>query len=100
MVKHVILWKLNEELSAVEKEKVKTEAKEALENLNGKIDGLLNIKLQITSLESSNADMMLDSEFDCEESLKNYQKHPLHVSAADNFVRPFTVERLCLDFEA
>ena len=99
MVKHVILWQIKDEFSIEEKEKIKKEAKESLEALAGKIDGLLEIKLNIVGLESSNADMMLDSSFESEAALKGYAIHPEHVKAADAFVRPFTKSRLCLDFE-
>ena len=99
MVKHVILWQLKDEFTKEEIVKIKKEAKESLEGLMGKIDGLLEIKLNTVGLESSNADMMLDSSFVSEEALKGYAVHPEHVKAADTFVRPFTKSRLCLDFE-
>ena len=83
-----------------EKESVKAGIKEGLENLKGKIPGLVDIKV-ITSgrLSSSNADLMLDSTFESEDDLKNYAKHPEHVAVADGKVRPFTISRACLDFE-
>lgn len=99
MVKHIILWQLKDEIKSYEKEKVLNDAKVQLEGLKGKIDGLLDIKLNIVPLKSSNADMMLDCSFASEEALKDYQVHPDHVSVADNFIRPFTKARLCLDFE-
>ncbi len=99
MIKHVILWQLKDEIQGVQKEQVLNNAKKALEDLNGKIEGLVDIKLNIVPLESSNADMMLDSTFVSENALKGYQVHPDHVFAADNYIRPFTKARLCLDFE-
>ena len=45
MVKHIILWQLKEELTAEEKEHVKAEIKEGLESLQGKIPGLIDIKV-------------------------------------------------------
>ena len=99
MVKHIILWQFKDELSDSEKENIKLNAKKALESLEGKIDGLISIKVIINGLASSNAEMMLDSSFESEEALKNYAVHPEHVYAADNFVRPFTKSRSCLDFE-
>ncbi len=99
MVKHVILWQLKDEIQGDKKQQVLLDAKKALEGLNGKIDGLVDIKLNIVAMESSNADMMLDSTFTSEDALKGYQVHPDHVYAADNFIRPFTKARLCLDFE-
>ena len=55
MVKHIILWTLKE-MDDSEKESVKAGIKEGLENLKGKIPGLVDIKV-ITSgrLSSSNA---------------------------------------------
>ena len=99
MVKHIILWTLKE-MDDSEKESVKAGIKEGLENLKGKIPGLVDIKV-ITSgrLSSSNADLMLDSTFESEDDLKNYAKHPEHVAVADGKVRTFTISRACLDFE-
>ena len=99
MVKHVILWQLKDELSAEEKINVKKEIKEGLEGLAGKIPGLLEIKVQIEGLASSNADVMLDSSFTDEEALKGYAVHPDHVVVADGKVRPYTKTRACLDYE-
>lgn len=99
MIKHMIIWTLKEELSMEEKETVKAGIKEGLEGLAGKIPGLLEIKVHINGLSSSNADLMLDSSFETEEALKNYAAHPAHVAVADEKVRPFTQTRSCLDFE-
>ena len=98
MVKHIILWKLRDDIP--DAEKVKEEAKENLEALVGKISGLIELKLIISGLETSNCDMMLDSSFVDFDALKSYAVHPDHVAAADNYVRPFTANRLCMDFEA
>ena len=100
MVKHIILWTLKDEFSAEEKENIKLGIKENLENLVGKIPGLLDVKVNINPLPSSNADLMLDSSFESEEALKNYATHPEHVAVADGKVRPYTKTRSCLDFEA
>ena len=97
MVKHIILWKLKESLSEEEKTAARAEAKRRLENLNGKIDGMISLKVVTDRLPSSNADMMLDSEFDSVEALAGYQVNPLHVEAA-TFVRSVVEARLCLDF--
>lgn len=99
MVKHVILWKLKEELSAEEKAQVKAGIKTGLEGLKGKIPGLLEIKVQTEGLASSNVDVMLDSSFTDEAALKGYAVHPEHVAVADGKVRPFTASRSCLDYE-
>lgn len=99
MVKHVILWTLKE-LSEEEKKSVKAGIKKGLENLKGKIPGLLEIKVVTDGLPGSTADVMLDSSFESYEALKSYSTHPEHVAVADEKVRPFTAVRSCLDFEA
>ena len=99
MVKHIILWTLKEEYSKEEKEEIKKGIKQGLESLQGKIPGLMEIRVQIDSLASSNADLMLDSTFESAEALKGYSTHPEHVAVADGKVRPFTATRACLDYE-
>ena len=98
MVKHVILWKLKDEYSTQEKERIKADIKAGLESLAGKIPGLIEIHVNINGLPSSNADLMLDSTFESADTLKGYSTHPEHVAVADGKVRPHTAERVCLDY--
>lgn len=100
MVKHIILWQLKDELSRSERKDIKEGIKAGLEGLKGKVPGLVDIQVNTEPLNSSNADLMLDSTFENEEALKGYAVHPEHVKVADNKVRPFTKTRMCLDFEA
>ena len=98
MVKHIILWKLKE-TDAEEKARILAGMKEHLEGLCGVVPGLLEVHVQTQSLESSNADVMLDTTLESEDALKGYQKHPAHVEVANTYVRPFTEVRMCLDYE-
>lgn len=98
MVRHVILWKLREDLSPEEKETVRAGIKAGLEGLAGRIPGLLEIKVYTEGLPGSNMDLMLDSAFADEASLKGYAVHPEHVAVADGKVRPYTAVRSCMDF--
>lgn len=99
MVKHIILWTLKDNYSAEEKEAIKCGIKEGLEALAGRIPGLVDIKVNINGLPSSNADLMLDSTFTDAAALQGYASHPEHVAVADGKVRPYTAIRSCLDFE-
>ena len=99
MVKHIIIWTLKDGYTEDEKREIKTDIKNGLEGLMGKIPGLVDIKVNINGLESSNADLMLDSTFESVEALKGYAVHPDHVAVADGKVRPYTAVRSCLDFE-
>ena len=101
MVRHVILWKLKEELQGADKEAVKAGIKEGLEGLAGKIPGMVSVKVYTDALPSSSgADLMLDTAFESAEALKGYAVHPAHVAVADSKVRPYTQVRTCLDFTA
>lgn len=97
MVKHVILWKLKDEIS--DKAAVKAGIKAGLEGLKGVVPGLLDIVVRTEGLASSNADVMLDSTLESEAALKGYAVHPAHVEVANTKVRPFTQTRMCLDYE-
>ena len=98
MVRHVILWTLKDEYDEKERTEIKKGIKEGLEGLKGKIPGLLEITVNTEPLKSSNCDLMLDSSFEDEESLKGYAVHPDHVEVADTKVRPYTKSRVCMDY--
>lgn len=100
MVKHIILWTLKAELSEEEKLSVKTAIKQDLESLVGVVPGLVEATVHIDGrLDTSNADIMLDSTLESEDALRAYAVHPAHVAVADSKVRPYTSQRVCLDFE-
>ena len=97
MIKHVILWKLKDEIA--DKASVKAGIKSGLEGLRGIVPGLVDITVRTEGLASFNADVMLDSTFESEDALKGYAQHSAHVEVANTKVRPYTQTRLCLDFE-
>jgi len=95
MVKHIILWTLKEEFN---NDEIKKGIKESLEALVGVVPGLVELKVQIEKLPTSNADVMLYSVLESEEALKGYAVHPAHVEVADTKVRPYTATRACIDY--
>lgn len=99
MVRHVIVWTLKDEYSDSEIEQIKAGIKEGLEGLQGKIPGLVEIKVNTDKLASSSGDAMLDSLFENEEALKNYSSNPLHVEVANTKVRPYVKIRSSFDYE-
>lgn len=100
MVKHIILWTLNPELTEEQKTEVKKGIKSGLEGLMGRVPGLIDVKVNIDGrLDTSNSDVMLDSTLESVEALKAYAVHPAHVEVANTKVRPYTVQRTCLDYE-
>ena len=99
MVKHIILWKLKDELTKEQISEVKADIKSGLEGLKGQIPGLIDIQVITEGLASSNADVMLDATFESEEALKGYAVHPKHVAMANGKVRPCIASRVCMDYE-
>ena len=97
MVKHMIVWKLKDDIE--NKEATAINIKSALEGLVGKIDGLTKMEIIIDKLPSSSGDIMMDSEFESNDALMAYQQHPLHVEIANGIVRPSVSARLSLDYE-
>ena len=98
MVLHIILWDHLEGISDEEKQQNASCIKETLEGLVGVIPGLLSLCVHTDLLASSNADMILYSEFESKEALQVYTDHPAHVKAATEVVRPHVRNRRCADF--
>ena len=97
MVKHMIIWKLKEEIA--DQSAVKAAIKEALEGLVGTIDGLLEMHILTEGFDCSAGDLMMDSTLVSREALDAYQKHPAHQAVANTFVRPHVSQRLSFDYE-
>lgn len=99
MIKHMVMWKLKDEAEGNQKDKNALILKEKLEDLKGKIDGLLHIEVGIDFSKTENSsDVVLYSEFETKEALVAYQEHPLHIQAG-SFVRGVVAERRLVDFE-
>lgn len=98
MVKHIVMWNFNADMTAEEKCTAGSKMKELLEPIKDLVPGTVEIKVVQNELESSNREIALIGTYESEEALKAYQVHPAHVEAG-KFVRSVTCERACLDFE-
>lgn len=96
MVKHMIIWKMKDELA--DKAAVSAQIKAALEGLVGKIEGLLEMRILTEGLPSSAGDLMMDSLFESQAALDAYQENPLHKEVAVGLVRPAVSARLSFDY--
>ena len=96
MVKHIVCWDITDQKN------IKSHAqqvKTVLENLNGKISGLISIEVGFDYSNSESAsDIVLYSEFESKEALASYMTHSLHVEAGKT-VRPVTCNRRMIDYE-
>lgn len=97
MVKHIIIWELNDELSAEQRKEAAARIKSGLESLKGVIDGLTGITVNTELLPTSVGDLMLDSTFADEAALAAYAVHPAHV-AVKEYVATVVKSRRCADY--
>lgn len=99
MVKHIVMWKV-QGTEEITKGSVLARLKQELEELNGQIEGLIHLEVGINENTSASAyDAVLYSTFKDEKALEYYQQHEKHQYVANQFVRPFTIDRAVVDFE-
>ncbi len=100
MIKHIVIWKLRENTLPVEECEDALLIKEALENLVGKIPGLLKAEVGFDYLQKdTSGDIVLYSEFESKDALENYQNHPEHMKVGKNVVRPKTFDRKSINYK-
>ena len=97
MVQHIVTWSFADGFSDAENRANAQKIKQDLEALTKIIDGIVELKVYIELLPSTNRDAVLYSVFENAESLNAYQVHPEHkrVSA---FVGSVMKDRVCLDY--
>lgn len=100
MVKHIVMWRLHDEVDGIGKAEAAAQIKEALEALQGRIPGLNHIEVGIDFDRGVQAaDIVLCSELESREALAAYQAHPLH-QAVVPLVKKHARERIVVDYEA
>lgn len=77
MLTHIAFLRFKENLDDSEKRYASVKLKRGLEDLNGKIDGLVRIKVENLLLETSNVDLMIMAQFENKEALQHYHTSPL-----------------------
>lgn len=98
MIKHIVLWTLKDEAEGNSKQENAQKAKQLLEDLNGKIPGVLNIEVGIDiSHTSDSADIVLYSAFENEAALERYHHHPDH-QALIPFMKAIRNDRKLVDY--
>lgn len=97
MVRHIVMWKLDDSFSPQEKQTIAKTFQQKLEALQNIMDGIQKVEVIITPTPSSNVDMMLDSAFDSQAILDAYQVHPKHVEVS-SYLKDKVVLRSCMDY--
>jgi len=92
MIKHIVMWTLNDKSDA-------TKVKTMLEALKDKVPGIIEIEVGIDFNGSdSAADVVLYSTFASLDDLNAYQQHPEH-QAVIPFMQSVTSGRTVVDYE-
>ena len=95
MIKHVVMWKFNEE----NKEANMKKAKEILLALPAIIPEIKKMQVYFDiSHKDMSMDLMLDTEFETVEAMNTYAVHPEHLKVS-GFIRSVVESRVVLDAE-
>lgn len=98
MVKHIVLFKLKDEVPADKKLTAMKELKAAIEALPAKISVIRKIEVGLNMNPGETWSIALYSEFDTLDDVKFYATHPEHV-AAGKLIADVKENRACVDYE-
>ncbi len=97
MVRHIVVWNFKEGISAEERKQHGEVIKRELEGLKAVIPGVHSLEVIIDPLPTGNADLALNSVFESEQALADYQVHPEHVRVS-SFIKSLVCNRMCIDY--
>ena len=98
MVKHIVIFKLRDDIANEEKLDVMNRFKVAIENLPSKIACIRKIEVGLNMNPAETWDIVLYSEFDSLDDVKAYATHPEHV-AVGRIIADVKENRACVDYE-
>ena len=98
MVKHIVLFKLKDEVPETDTLVVMNKFKEAIEALPAKISVIRKIEVGLNMNPGESWHIALYSEFDNLNDVKFYATHPDHV-AAGKIIAEAKESRSCVDYE-
>ena len=99
MIKHIVLWRLNENAYGNDQQTNAQILKEKLLAMQTKVSGLLKIEVGFDfSNEKDSCDVVLYSEFENKEALNQYQTHPDH-EEIKKWLSEVRYERRVVDYE-
>lgn len=98
MIKHIVLFKMKEDIEAAELQSKLVAIRQALLNLKNEVPSLKSIEVGINCNPNEKFHLSLISTHDDMEGLKAYAVHPKHVAVSQD-IRAILAERACNDFE-
>ena len=97
MVRHIVTWNYKEGLSDEENRENALKLKADIEALDNIVEGILELKVYINELSTSNRDIVVNSLFTSEEALANYIVHPEHKKVGE-LIGKALQDRACIDY--
>lgn len=98
MVKHIVLFKLKEEIPGEEKMNIANRFKQAIESLPSVIPVIRKVEVGVNINPGETWNIALYSEFDSLDDVKLYATHPAHVEAG-KIIADVKENRACVDYE-
>ena len=98
MVKHIVLFKLREDVPAEQRLEAMRSFKAAIEALPERISCIRKVEVGLNVNPSEAWHIALYSEFDSLDDVKRYAVHPDHV-AAGKLLAEVKESRACVDYE-
>ena len=97
MLRHIVTWNYKDGFTDSENIENAQKVKSELESLTHFIDVIIDLKVYINELSSSNKDIVLNSLFENEEALAAYQVHSEH-QRVGAYVGSVLQNRACIDY--
>lgn len=83
MVKHIVMWNVNGDTPEKKSAGIR-HLQDAFESIRGKIPGLTHLEIGVDKSGVDYAcDVVLYSEFESQQALDNYARHPEHLRVRD-----------------
>lgn len=99
MVKHIVFWKLRDDVSGAARDEALQRIKKGFEALPGKIPGLLKAEIGFGYTEGPDAvQLVFYSEFESRAALAGYETHAEHLALVP-MVRELRIERRVGDYD-
>ena len=97
MLRHIVMWNYKDGFTDQQNQENAQKVKSKLEALKSSISEVIELKVYVNALSSSNMDIMLDSTFENEETLYAYKIHPEHMRLVD-FIGTVLQNRTVFDY--
>ncbi|MDZ7719944.1 MAG: Dabb family protein [Balneolaceae bacterium] len=100
MIRHIVMWKLQENAAGATKQKNAEKLKLILEGLRANIEEIkaVEVGIQIKGDEDDALDVVLTCDFETELDFQMYTRNPHHKKAID-FIEQVAEERYFVDYK-